>query len=122
MRNNPWFPFAVCLLCGTVVYLLIVTVGCGVVNTAADGLANQSEEIPTATIALTFGYGAITSSDETKIDQIASPFADDRAGQLLSEQLLPSEKLPATVHDAPVPRHLPPPAYLEQPSPPLPPA
>jgi hypothetical protein len=121
MRKNPWFPLAALLLFCGAFYLLIVTVGWGAFRTAGDpreAVAEAAENRPPNEIS--FLHGAIMAPDESKEGADPFRFPDDRAGQLLSKTLPPSEKSPAA-HDAPAPRHLPPPAHLDKPSLPLPP-
>jgi hypothetical protein len=121
MRKTPWFPIAACLLVCGATYLLIATVGIGTFRTAigtGEGAVEAAENHPRNEIPDL--SGGIVALDAAKEDD-AFRFPDDRAGQIHSKTLPPSEKLPAG-HDAPAPRHLPPPPHFDKPSLPLPPS
>src|SRR5438552_18465868 len=94
MRNNPWFPLVALLVFGAAGYALIVTVGCGAVRTALDEENNAAEETATRS-DIWQGPPFVLSVEVARGPEDYADgfsFPDDRAGQLLSKLLFPSEK------------------------------
>ena len=89
MRNNPWFPLAVCLLCCGGLCLLIVTVGWGAIRTAFDATQPTVEAADNRLrMEISDLSGAVVAPEEAKEDPDAFRFPDDRAGLRRAPQLV----------------------------------